>query len=277
MKNLNENGKGGESTSCRKSLSAILHFIKSLFLYITTSPALRTISHQRAAVSSQLFSSSRSFRCHGRPARRGADCRVQGGLQPLRQGRRRSHHHQGARNRDAYSGPEPDGGGAAGHDQRGGRGRQRQHRLPGVPGLDGTQAEGQGLGGGAEGGVPRLRQGSERLHLRRGAPPRDGQHRGAAHRRGGRRDDPRGRPRRRRADQLRGVRQVHDGQEEEEEGRGEEGARRRQQDEEYCRALRRAGGQAWPEVRDPVIINRINCRLETCLDLFEEGKRLRVS
>uniref|UniRef100_A0A0D9Y9M8 EF-hand domain-containing protein n=1 Tax=Oryza glumipatula TaxID=40148 RepID=A0A0D9Y9M8_9ORYZ len=44
-----------------------------------------------------------------------------------------------------------------------------------------------------------------------------------------------------------------DEEEEEEEDRGEEGARRRQQDEE-CRALRRAGEQAWPEVRDPVII-----------------------
>merc|ERR1712159_604920 len=54
-----------------------------------------------------------------RPAHRGTDCRVQGGLLPVRQGRRWHHHHQGAWHRDALARPEPDRGGAAGHDQRG--------------------------------------------------------------------------------------------------------------------------------------------------------------
>eukprot|EP00961_Rhodomonas_salina_P064921 873499-Rhodomonas_salina.3 len=50
---------------------------------------------------------------------RGADRRVQGGFLPFRQGWRWHHHHQGAGNRDALAGSKPDGGRAAGHDQRG--------------------------------------------------------------------------------------------------------------------------------------------------------------
>ena len=41
-----------------------------------------------------------------------------GGLCPLRQGRRRDHHDQGAGHRHALAGPEPDGGGAAGESMR---------------------------------------------------------------------------------------------------------------------------------------------------------------
>ncbi len=51
------------------------------------------------------------------------DRRVQGGLLPVRQGRRRHHHHQGAWHRHEVARTEPDRGGVAGHDQRGGRRR----------------------------------------------------------------------------------------------------------------------------------------------------------
>lgn len=93
------------------------------------------------------------------------DRRVQGSLQPLRQGsapspllrppltpllpsslhstsphtssstprRRWNDHDSRARNSHAFPGPEPDRGGTAGHDQRGGRGRERPDRLPRVP------------------------------------------------------------------------------------------------------------------------------------------------
>lgn len=54
----------------------------------------------------------------------------------------RHHHHQGAGHSDAVAGPEPDRGGAAGHDQRGGRRRQRHDRLPRVPQPHGAQDEG---------------------------------------------------------------------------------------------------------------------------------------
>ena len=43
---------------------------------------------------------------------------------------------------DEVAGAEPDRGGAAGHDQRGGRRRQRHHRLPRVPHHDGEENEG---------------------------------------------------------------------------------------------------------------------------------------
>ena len=50
-------------------------------------------------------------------------CRVQGGVQPVRQGRGRDDHHQGAGHRDALPGTEPHRGRAPGHDQRGRRRR----------------------------------------------------------------------------------------------------------------------------------------------------------
>lgn len=59
----------------------------------------------------------------GRPVDRGTDRRIQGGLLAVRQGRGRHHHHQRTGHGDEVPGAEPDGGGATGHDQRGGRGR----------------------------------------------------------------------------------------------------------------------------------------------------------
>ena len=47
--------------------------------------------------------------------------RIQRGFLVIRQGRRWDHHHKRAGHRHALPGPEPHGGGAAGHDQRGGR------------------------------------------------------------------------------------------------------------------------------------------------------------
>merc|ERR1712224_503705 len=45
---------------------------------------------------------------------------------------------EGARHGDALARPEPDGGRARGHDQRGRRRRQRHDRLPRVPHDDGA-------------------------------------------------------------------------------------------------------------------------------------------
>ncbi len=53
----------------------------------------------------------------GRPVDRRADRRVQGGLLPVRQGRRRYHHHQGVGHRHEVPRAEPDRGRASGHDQ----------------------------------------------------------------------------------------------------------------------------------------------------------------
>ena len=85
---------------------------------------------------------------------RGADRRVQGGLLPVRQGRRWHDHDEGARHGDALARPEPDRGGAPGHDQRGRCRRQRHHRLPRVLHAHGAQDEGHRLRGGAQGGRP---------------------------------------------------------------------------------------------------------------------------
>ena len=49
--------------------------------------------------------------------------RIQGSVLALRQGRRRHDHDEGTGNGDALARTEPDRGRAAGHDQRGGRGR----------------------------------------------------------------------------------------------------------------------------------------------------------
>ena len=49
--------------------------------------------------------------------------RVQGGVRAVRQGRGWDDHDEGARYGDEVPRPEPDRGGAAGHDQRGGRRR----------------------------------------------------------------------------------------------------------------------------------------------------------
>mmetsp|Transcript_2177 Transcript_2177/g.7335 ORF Transcript_2177/g.7335 Transcript_2177/m.7335 type:complete len:281 (-) Transcript_2177:46-888(-) len=146
----------------------------------------------------------------GRPIDRGANRRVQGGLLPLRQGRRRHHHHQGARHRDALPRAKPDGGRAGRHDQRSRRRRQRHDRLPRVPDDDGPENEGHRLRGGNPRSLQGLRQGRQRLHLRRRAPPHHDQPRRKAHRRRSRRDAPRSRHRRRRPNQLRGVRQDDD-------------------------------------------------------------------
>lgn len=59
--------------------------------------------------------------------------------------------------------PEPDRGGASGHDQRGRCRWQRHHRLPGVPHHDGAQDEGYRQRGGDQGGVQGLRQGWQRV------------------------------------------------------------------------------------------------------------------
>ena len=88
-------------------------------------------------------------------------------------------------------------------DKRSRRRRQRHDRLPGIPHDDGAQDEGHGLGRGDPRGIPRLRQGRQRVHFGGRVASRHDQFGREAHRRGGRRDDPRGRYRRRRTSQLR--------------------------------------------------------------------------